>query len=189
MKTFNRGKRFNVDPLTKTEVESLIKSCGPNRTGDRNRCILIVAYRCGLRSAELADLQLTDIDLDASTLTVQHGKGDKRRIVGLDLLASEAIRSWLRVRKSDTPYLFPTKSGRLDTSYLRRLLPRLARKAGIAKRCHPHVLRHSFATHAAPDLSLQVLSQALGHANVATTARYIAKLNPMEVVQAMASRC
>src|SRR5947209_1450592 len=109
MNNFNRGVRFNIDPLSKAEIESLLKACGPNRTGDRGRALIIVAYRCGLRSAELCDLQLTDVDLDKSTLTVQHGKGNKRRVVGLDLLASEAIRSWLRVRKSDTPYLFPAE--------------------------------------------------------------------------------
>jgi site-specific recombinase XerD len=109
-------------------------------------------------------------------------------MIGLNLLACEAIRCWLHIRRSDSEYLFPSSKGkRLNTSYLRRLCQRLKESAGFSKRIHPHCLRHSFATKASDKLSLRVLSQALGHESVATTDRYIAKLNPQEVINAMAS--
>jgi integrase/recombinase XerD len=110
-------------------------------------------------------------------------------MIGLNLLACEAIRSWLYIRPSGSDWLFPSGKGeRLNTSYLRRLCQRLKVLAGITKRVHPHCLRHSFATKASDQLPLRVLSAALGHDSVATTDRYIAKLNPQEVIAAMAER-
>ena len=78
----------------------------------------------------------------------------------------------------------PMKSG-----YVRMLLPRLARRAGIEKRCHPHGLRHTHAFELATEgTALHVIQAQLGHSSVATTDRYIRHLNPAAVVETMKAR-
>ena len=79
------ARRLDADLLTPGEVERLIRVCS-NRapTGIRNRALIALAWRCGLRLGEVLALMPKDIDLDAATVIVQHGKGDRRRVVGLD---------------------------------------------------------------------------------------------------------
>src|SRR6266496_2415806 len=83
--TVRNGRRLDADLLTPKEIESLIRACS-NRapTGVRNRALIALAWRSGLRIGELLALRPKDVDLDTGTLVVQHGKGDKRRIVGVD---------------------------------------------------------------------------------------------------------
>jgi site-specific recombinase XerD len=183
MKTTNKGRKFAAETLTQSEVERLITSCNGGSSGTRNKALLTIMYRTGLRVSEA--LALKPSDIDGSTLTVLKGKGGKRRVVGLDAWAIAALDAWLAVRPKGKT-LFCTLSGeKLLTSYIRGLLKRLARKAGIEKRCNPHSLRHSFATMAMMQLPLPVLSQALGHSALSTTQIYTHKLNPRLVVDAM----
>ncbi|HZZ27976.1 MAG TPA: tyrosine-type recombinase/integrase [Pirellulales bacterium] len=187
----NKGKRFPVETLVESEVESLLAACNQGVTGTRNRCLITLLYRTGLRISEA--LALRPSDASGNALTVLRGKGGKRRVVGIDAWTTAALSAWMATRSkagiSSRAPLFCTLDGEsLETSYVRHLLPRLARKAGISKRVHPHGLRHSFASDAAMDLPLPVLSAALGHDHLSTTERYIHALNPRIVVEAMAAR-
>jgi site-specific recombinase XerD len=125
---------------------------------------------------------------------VLRGKGDKARVVGLDEGAWAVLQRWLDRRKdlgiSSRRTLFCTLDGNpLKPAYVRALLPRLARKAGIEKRVHAHGLRHTHAFELANEgLPLHVIQQQLGHSSLATTDRYIRHLCPQEVVNAMKSR-
>jgi integrase/recombinase XerD len=177
--------------LTIAEVESLLAACNRGITGERNRCLITLLYRTGLRISEA--LALRPSDASGNALTVLRGKGGKRRVVGIDAWTAAALSAWMASRAkagiSARAPVFCTLDGEsMETSYVRHLLPRLARKAGIGKRVHPHGFRHSFASDAAMDLPLPVLSAALGHAHYATTERYISKLNPRVVIEAMAAR-
>lgn len=147
--------------------------------GARDRAIVEMLYGAGLRVSELVQLRLTSFLADERMLRVL-GKGRKERMVPLGNAALCALNTYLNgsrprllgSRKSD--FLFLKRGGRpLSRFCINQLLLRLARKAGLPHRIHPHLFRHSFATHLlhrGADLrSLQLL---LGHADLATTQIY-----------------
>jgi site-specific recombinase XerD len=191
----NKGQKLPAEPLSAEEVSLLLKQCSRRApTGIRNRALLAVLYRGGLRIGEALALKPKDLDPVQGTIRVLHGKGDKARLVGLDEGAWALISRWLdrRERLGITGHrqLFCTLQGDpLQSAYVRVLLPRLARKAGIEKRVHPHGLRHTHAFELANEgHPLHVIQAQLGHASLAVTDRYIKHLAPQEVVAAMRSR-
>jgi site-specific recombinase XerD len=151
-------------------------------------------YRGGLRSGEALALRPKDVDIAAGTVTVLHGKGDQRRIVGLDPGAMAILGRWLDTRCSlaingHAP-LFCTLAGKpLKPSYVRTLLPRLARKAAIEKRVHPHGLRHTHAYELMMEgVPVPMIQQQLGHTSLATTDRYVSHLAPVDLISHMQQR-
>jgi site-specific recombinase XerD len=145
------GSRLDADLLTATEIELLMRQCSRRAlTGVRNRALIAVLWRSGLRIGEAQALAVKDFDPDSGTLVVQPGKGGKRRVVGVDAGTVALVSRWLDVRRerehSIRGPLFCSLAGKpVDASYVRRLLPRLARKAGIQRRAHADGLRHAFA--------------------------------------------
>src|SRR5262249_45901628 len=167
------AKRPRVRPtvLSPAEVVRLLAAA----LAGRERTLLDVAYSCGLRLKELLGLQVGDIDSARMVLVIRHGKGQKERLVPLSPRFLEVLRGyWQQYRP--TPGLFagakPTLA--LTGGAVQRLCRRAAQRAGLSKRVHPHVLRHSYATHlleAGVDLlSVQAL---LGHSHFNTTAKYL----------------
>jgi integrase/recombinase XerC/integrase/recombinase XerD len=145
----------------------------------RDRALFEIAYASGLRAEELVGLDVGSIDFDAEQLRVE-GKGSKTRMVpaGEPALASlarylERARAALS-RGGDEPALFLSKSGRrLSTSDVRRRLSVWSRHAAMQGAVHPHVLRHSFATHLLEGgADLRTIQELLGHASVSTTQNY-----------------
>lgn len=190
-----RSRRFPVEVLTPEEAVSLIKTCSSKAsTGIRNRALLTVLYRAGLRIAEALALRLKDVNLEAGTLTVLHGKGDRRRVVGLDAGAAAVLGQWLERRTAlglnGRHFVFCTLRGQpIETAYIRALMPRLARKAGIEKRVHAHGLRHTHAAELAREgTPLNLVQAQLGHSSLATTDRYLRHVAPEELVRAMKAR-
>jgi site-specific recombinase XerD len=173
----------------------LVSACS-NRapTGVRNRALITLLYRGGLRVSEALALQPKDVDRESGTVRVLHGKGNRARTTGLDPEAFALIEGWLDKRAerglNGRRPLFCTLDGkRLDSSYVRRLLPRLARKAGIDKRVHAHGLRHTHAAELAREgFPVNVIQAQLGHSSLATTSRYLAHIAPMELIEAMKNR-
>lgn len=190
-----KGTKLPPEPLTADEVRALLASCSKKApTGIRNRALIVVLYRAGLRISEALALMPKDLDATAGTLRVLHGKGDKYRVVGLDAGAWAILQLWMDRRAMlglGRAPVFCTLAGEdMESAYVRSLLPRLARKAGIDKRCHAHGLRHTHATElAAEGTPLNVISAQLGHSNVSTTDRYIRHLAPQAVILAMQARC
>jgi integrase/recombinase XerD len=201
----SRGQRFPAEPLTPAEVEQLIAACSHRSpTGIRNRAIVATLYRTGIRCGELVALRPKDIDREAGTLTVLHGKGNERRTVAIDATALAYIDRWLETRRAKLGIsrhgpVFCTLTRDtargvvvgtpLSTHYVRHMLPRLARRAGIAKRVHPHGLRHTLAFELAMEgKPLPVVQSQLGHANSSTTAAYIEHLAPRQLLEAMRDR-
>jgi site-specific recombinase XerD len=192
---WNRGRKLPPEPLTEEEVRALIRATS-NRapTGIRNRALLVLLYRGGLRAGEALALLPKDLDERQGTVRVLHGKGDKARLVGLDEGAWGILQRWLD-RRSDLGIsrrrrVFCTLKGQpLQGRYVRSMIQRLARKAGIEKRVHAHGLRHTHAFELANEATpLHVIQQQLGHSSLATTDRYIRHLAPREVVEAMQGR-
>jgi site-specific recombinase XerD len=166
-------------PLTADDVDKLLSVCGRGETGHRNRALLLLVHRSGLRISEALDLLPSD--LDGNQIHVQHGKGDRSRFVTIKGYSTfqPILEKWLGVRKSrslnGTQPLFCTlQGGRLDNGYVRALVGRLRKRAGIEKRVHCHGLRHGHAQEllqAGADLG--TIANQLGHAHLTTTDRYV----------------
>ena len=142
----------------------------------RDRAILELFYSSGLRLAELISVNLDDLDMHNGTITVT-GKGNKTRIVPVGRLAIDAIQAWLTVRQtisSDVKNLFVTPRGKpISRSTIQQRMKFWAIKQGINMHLHPHLLRHSFATHVLQSSGdLRAVQEMLGHANISTTQVY-----------------
>jgi site-specific recombinase XerD len=187
----NKGKSYSAEPLTPAEAAAIIGSCSPKApTGIRNRAMLTLLYRSGLRISELLALRPADVNLDQHTVRVLHGKGDKATTRGFHQSADDALMRWMNTRKAlgfrNGP-LFCTLAGTpVSDDYVRVLLRRLATKTGIEKRAHPHGLRHTFAVELRESgADIAVISKLLGHSSIATTARYLDHLTNGQAVDAL----
>lgn len=192
---WNKGRKLPAEPLTQSEVKELLKACS-NRapTGIRNRALIVLFYRGGLRAKEALCLVPKDCNTQDGTVRVLHGKGDRSRLVGIDPEAGAVVQRWLDCRAAlgvnGRHPLFCTLKGKfLSSAYVRNLMKRLGAKVGIEKRVHPHGLRHTHAFELANEgVPLHIIQQQLGHSSLATTDRYIRHLNPQQVVDAMRRR-
>lgn len=143
----------------------------------RDRAVLELFYSSGLRLAELVGLDISALDLQSGTVTVT-GKGNKTRIVPIGSHAMTALKAWLQLRDaieaSEQKALFTNqKGGRITGRALQYRLKQWAIKQGIDSDVHPHMLRHSFATHVLQSSGdLRAVQEMLGHANISTTQVY-----------------
>lgn len=151
----------------------------------RDHAIVELLYSSGLRSAELLSLDVRAhsdalgwVDLQAGEAHVT-GKGSKRRIVPVGDAARQALNAWLQVRSelgmpADEAALFISRLGRrLTPMQLRNRIKQLAQDAGLPTHVHPHMLRHSFASHVLQSSGdLRAVQELLGHAQISTTQVY-----------------
>jgi site-specific recombinase XerD len=187
--------RRPVEILTAEEVKLLLRACsGRAPTGIRNRSLLALGWRGGLRLGEVLALFPKDLDREAGTVNVLRGKGGKQRTVGLDPAAFALVERWLDRRRDlglngRQPIICTLKGEPLLPSYVRTLMGRLGRTAGIEKRVHFHGLRHAHARElASENTPINVIQQQLGHSNVSTTHVYLCKIAPQQVIQTMQRR-
>ena len=154
----------------------------------------MLLWRAGLRCSEGLALYPKDIDAQAHTVRVLHGKGNRSRTVGLDATAFAVIARWMDTRKAmgingRAPLFCTLKGGKLHTSYVRSLLPRLGAKAGIEKRVHAHGLRHSHAADLVREgVPVNLIQRQLGHASLAVTSAYLDHIAPEQVVAVIRDR-
>ncbi len=191
----NKGRKLPPEVLTEEEVQRLMRACSHRApTGIRNRALIAILYRAGLRIGEALSLRIKDLDLAEGTIRVLNGKGQKARTVGADAGCFALVERWLGERKSlgisgRAPVFCTLRGARLSRAYCRALFKRLGRKAGIEKRVHPHGLRHTHAFELASEgVPPHVIQKQLGHSSAATTSRYIDHLRPADVIEAMRSR-
>ncbi len=156
------------------ESEALLRAdFAATPLGARDRAILETLYASGVRVAELAGLDVDDVDLREGAMRVM-GKGAKERMVPLGRKAVEAIQAYLADREELAGPLFRNRRrGRLTVRSLHRIVRARAEQAGLTRRVSPHTLRHTFATHlldAGADLRL--IQDLLGHARLGTTQKY-----------------
>jgi integrase/recombinase XerC len=143
----------------------------------RDRAILELMYSCGLRVSELVGLDLRDIDLRDAQVTVL-GKGRKQRKVPVGRHAVHALEQWMRMRTawsdSDTAALFVARGGaRLTARAIQQRVRRWGIRQGLDTHVHPHMLRHSFASHVLESSGdLRAVQELLGHADISTTQIY-----------------
>jgi integrase len=200
----NAGRRYPAEPLTREEVGRLLRACGRGPAGLRNRALIVVLWRSGLRISEALALYPKDVDLASGAITVLEGKRRKRRTVGIDAEALAVVERWLLERTArginGRHPLFCTitrdqaggESGpgrRLGTAYCRELFKRLGARAGIEKRVHPHGLRHTHAFELANEgMPMHMIQAQLGHNSLKVTAGYVSHIAPVALVEAMRAR-
>ncbi len=162
--------------LSREEIEALLAAAGSLK----EKAILELLYATGMRISELCGLNVEDVDLSGCRVRVR-GKGKKEREAFFGEHAKEALLMYLkeerpklaRTLKKDREALFITKRGRISDTTVRRMLKRLALKAGLGKDVYPHLIRHTFATHLLEEgLDLRSVQELLGHKNIETTEVY-----------------
>jgi len=192
-------RRFPPEVLSPEEITALMDACSDGPAGVRNRALITVLYRAGLRINEALALRPKDLDPRTGAIRVLFAKGGRDRTVGMDGRAFEVLGHWLAIRAARLPGaeaiqarapVFCMLDGRpLADGYIRVLFPRLGRLAGIAKRVHAHGLRHTHAAELrAEGVDVGIISKQLGHRTIATTARYLDHIAPWSVVEAMQGR-
>jgi integrase/recombinase XerD len=175
-----RRNRTLPRTLSPAEAERLVEAAnGTTPRALRDRALVELLYGAGLRVSELAGLQKSSVDLDARLVRCV-GKGSKERMVPIGRQAVQALRRYLArgrpyLDSRHRPELFlNAKGGGLTRAGVFLILRRLAGKAGLEpERIHPHLLRHSFATHLLEGgADLRSVQEMLGHADLATTELY-----------------
>ena len=164
-------KTLDVD-----QVASLMERRAPDELSRRDLAMLELLYSSGLRLSELAGLDVADLDLADRTVRVL-GKGSKTRILPVGKQAIAAIRAWLADRPGlakGGAALFVGRNGeRLGARAIQKRIGRWATAAGLGVPLHPHLLRHSFATHLLESSrDLRGVQELLGHADISTTQVY-----------------
>lgn len=195
----NAGRKLPPEPLTAVEVGQLLAAAS-NRSssGIRLRAMIGVLYGSGLRLAEALDLYPRDVDTQAGIIRVREGKGRKSGTSGIDPQGAALLDRWMdrrRALKMTTrhPVFALYEVGKLgqpmDPRYVRTALARLADRAGITKRVHPHGLRHSLAFDLAQrGVPMHQIQAQLRHTSLAVTDRYVRHLIPTDVIAVMRQR-
>lgn len=166
--------------LTLGEVKRLLEAPDLSTPqGLRDRALLELLYASGLRVSELTGLELGQINLDTNEIRVW-GKGSKERVGLMGEPAAEAIKVYLAqgrpelIGKKKSNALFLNRYGqRLPERSVQKVLEKYTLKAGLKKRVHPHMLRHTFATHLLDGgADLRVVQELLGHERLSSTQIY-----------------
>jgi len=192
----NKGREFPAEVLTPDEVLAVIGGCSATApTGIRNRALLMLLYRSGLRVSEAVGgkqggkpaLRPSDVNLAAHTIRVLNTKSGKPQTRGFHPSVTDALARWVDTRRQlslrNGPLFCTLAGGPLHAQYVRLMLHRLAAAADIDKRVHPHGLRHTFAWELEQaGVPVSVISDLLGHSSIAVTARYLKHLTNHQAV-------
>ncbi|WP_337250375.1 tyrosine recombinase XerC [Methylomarinovum tepidoasis] len=164
--------------LSVDEVAALVEAEAVTPLERRDRAMWELFYSSGLRLGELAALDCGDLDLAGGEVRVRHGKGGKERLVPVGHCARRALQHWLGIRPrlaaADEAALFVNRFGRrLGRRGVQQRLAQWGRRLGFQQPLHPHLLRHSFASHLLETSGdLRAVQELLGHADIATTQIY-----------------
>lgn len=165
------------DTLDADQMARLLQIPGDEPETVRDRALMELLYSSGLRLAEIISIGLADIDLAQGLVTVT-GKGRKTRIVPVGREALKAIREWLKRRgelaKPEDAMLFVSvRGGPLSPRTVQARVKHWGRVQGVQQGVHPHLFRHSFASHVLESSGdLRAVQELLGHANISTTQIY-----------------
>ncbi|HIG07773.1 MAG: tyrosine recombinase XerC [Methylococcales bacterium] len=166
-------KTLDVD-----QIHGLLETQPQSRLETRDLAIFEVFYSCGLRLSELTELNLVDIDFSEQMVTIQQGKGHKSRLVPIGGKALSALEKWRPIRltlnNDNNPALFLSQHGkRLSNRSVQSRLSQWCKKSNSPVHIHPHMLRHSFASHfLESSQNLRAVQELLGHSKISTTQIY-----------------
>lgn len=163
------------------QLQHLLAAPADDWLGARDLAMAELFYSSGLRLSELVGLNLADLDLAAGLVTVT-GKGNKRRSLPVGRAAARALQAWLQLRGGpaatlETAVFISRRGGRISARNVQLRIDKLARERAPGRKLHPHMLRHSFASHLLESSGdLRAVQELLGHSNISTTQIYT-KLN------------
>lgn len=172
-----RPPRSLPQVLDLDQVTRLLDIPDGDRVACRDRAMLELMYSSGLRLAELAGLDLGGVDMREALIRVT-GKGRKTRILPVGRKAIDALKAWMRRRgelaaAGESALFVGVRGRRISSSSVQARLDYWARHAGLPGHVHPHMLRHSFATHLLESSGdLRAVQELLGHADISTTQVY-----------------
>jgi integrase/recombinase XerD len=176
-------------PVSASEARVLLDaSSDRTSTGLRNRALIALLWRVGVRPGEALALEVAEIDLESGTVQV----GD--RVVGVDGVAHSEVRAWLTRRAElglpeNGPFISTLRGKPLSQAYVRELLPRLADRAGLSTRVHAMGLRYACAAELAGEgVPTEVIEAQLGIRPQSSVARYLPQPDTDEVVSVMRGR-
>ena len=172
-----KGKKRLPSTIDADQMARLLEFRADETLDVRDKAIMELFYSSGLRLSELVNLDLPDVDLRDRTVRVL-GKGNKTRILPIGRYAIDALNAWLNQRtllaKPESNAVFVGRNGeRVAPRTIQTRLAGWAKKQGLGVHIHPHMLRHSFATHLLESSQdLRGVQELLGHANISTTQVY-----------------
>ena len=172
-----RPPRLLPRTLDLDQITRLLDIAPANAIACRDRAMLELMYSSGLRLAEMTALDLGGIDLREGLIRVT-GKGRKTRILPVGRKAIEAVKAWLKRRAElaaveESALFVGARGRRIGASSVQVRIDYWARRAGLPGHVHPHMLRHSFATHLLESSGdLRAVQELLGHADISTTQVY-----------------
>ena len=175
----NKGLQYPADPPTVEEIVAVMRCAGNQPYGLRSRALMVLLWRAGLRISEALSLAESDLDPVRGSVLVRHGKGGKRREVGMYQWAWQHLNAWLEIRIGLRVGALlcvidgPAQGRPWSPTAARATLRELAVTAGIRWRFAPHQLRHAHAVEMAREgVPLNVMRQ-LDHANLGITRVYL----------------
>lgn len=172
-----KAKQLLPKTLDVDQMQRLLEIRDEGPLAIRDKAILELFYSSGLRLSELVNLDLAQLELKQGMLTVT-GKGNKTRRLPIGKKAIEALQNWLVVRKemlkTENPAVFLSQLGkRISTRSVQQRMRHWAQKQGMINHVHPHMLRHSFASHILESSGdLRAVQELLGHSDINTTQIY-----------------
>jgi len=173
-----RGERKLPSTLNIEQATQLVSIQAQSDLDYRDRAMLELFYSSGLRLSELERTNLVDIDLSARTIVIT-GKGGKTRVVPVGRHAVDALQAWLERRpgmvtdREETAVFVGQSGRRLGARSIQKRVEYWARRQGLDRSVHPHMLRHSFASHLLESSSdLRAVQELLGHSDISTTQVY-----------------
>lgn len=184
----NAGQEYPAEVLTSAEVGAVLAQFSRRApTGIRNKALVTLLYRSGLRISEALALRPADMDTEVRSIRLLATKSQRAQTRYYHATADDALGRWLDKRRelgigNHGRKLFCTlDGGPVSDDYVRGMLHRVAGKAGIDKRVTPHTMRHTFAMELVrAGTPITVISKLLGHSSVAVTARYLDHLSNYE---------
>ena len=172
-----KSQRKLPELLDADQMAALLAVDDDSELARRDTAIMELVYSSGLRLAEVAALNLADIDFSDAIVRVT-GKGNKTRVIPVGRIAVKSVKLWLAVRQhfadADETALFVSSRGkRLSQRAIQQRMQYWATKQGVPVGVHPHMLRHSFASHLLESSGdLRAVQELLGHADISTTQIY-----------------
>jgi len=176
MKTLTVDRRVK-DFLTDAEIEQFLIAARKGTHGPRDFLLALLAYRHGFRVSELIDVRLEEVDLRTARMQVRRLKGSLSTEHPLEGDELRALRAWLRIRGESKfahlPHLFVGERGSMTRQAVNYLFEQIGKRAGLAFKVRPHMLRHSCGYYLAnKGFDTRLIQDYLGHQNIHHTVRY-----------------
>jgi len=176
-----REEQTTMKVPTTQEINRMLKECrGKNRFNKRDKTIILLLAKTGMRNKELCNLKISDIDWQRQEITIRQSKHNKTRIIPVEekmLFGTTypSLKNYIQHWRLNTckHYVFTTKKGPMTSNYLRRVIKKIGKKAGVHW-IHPHSFRHYAATNMLrAGVNIKIVQNILGHSSIKTTGRYL----------------